>query len=64
MTYTFEELQDQMPDATHIYVGVTVTEWENMTQDHFRVADGGGYYAIGTVAPEVALADKEIFPTP
>jgi hypothetical protein len=64
MTYTYEELQPQLPDAQHIYVGCTVADSDNMMQDFWRVSDGGGAYAIGTVNPEPELADKEIFPTP
>lgn len=62
MTYTYEELKDQMPDANHMYVGCTLADCDAMLQDFYRVADGGGAIAIGTVNPEEALAAKEVFP--
>lgn len=62
MTYSYDELKSQLPDAEHIYVGCTQTDCDNMLQDYWRVNDGGGYYAIGTPTPETELAAKEIFP--
>lgn len=64
MAYSYEELHDQMPDATHIYVGCTQADCDAMLQDFYRVGDGAGAYAIGTPTPEAALAAKEIFPAP
>lgn len=61
--YTFEELQSQMPDAIHIYVGCTQADCDAMPVDFYRVGDGDGNYAVGTSAPRDALASKEIFPT-
>lgn len=61
MSYSYDELKSQMPDAEHIYTGCTQADCDAMTQDFFRVRDSGTF-AIGTVDPEAALAAKEIFP--
>lgn len=56
---TYQELKDQMPDATFMYADVTLEEVETITQSYWRIPMGS-VFAVGTQEPEGSLIGKAV----